>query len=154
MRNLRTITGTPGARDALTAVALALFGLLVMHGSGIHAHSTGATPDGENALVTSPHAGPHGHAERAATEAASGYAAGGVPEGGDLRATEPAGDQGTGVLGFCLAALAGVLVGVTLLRRRRGARIPRTLLPAWTHAVVEGGDRDPPEPLRLCVIRC
>ena len=69
---------------------------------------------------------------------------------------KPLGENGAGLLGLCLAVVAGLLLllGIALLLAPRGARIPRTLLPAWQPLRFIGRDRDPPGLRMLCVIRC
>lgn len=68
---------------------------------------------------------------------------------------KPLGENGAGLLGLCLAVLAGLLLlGIALLLAPRGARIPRTLLPAWQPLRFIRRDRDPPSLRMLCVIRC
>lgn len=152
MRDLRAPAGTRGARYALAAVTVALFGLLSMHGWGSHTgvHSMGATP----ASVMSPadsrvhdHSGP---SER--EPGASAPVVTDVPAGMD--SDEPVGESGATLLGLCLAVLAGLVLGIALLLARRGFRIPRTLLPAWQPLLFIGRDRDPPSLDMLCVIRC
>ncbi len=138
----------------LVAVALALFGLLSMHGWGSHTggHSMAMAPVGAPAsghvAIHEDHvaASDAGHAETGATN----YDA--FPQAGPDK--NPDGDPGASLLGLCLAILCGVLLGIALLLIRRGIRTPRWLLPAWSHPVFVGRDRDPPDPLRLCVIRC
>lgn len=53
MRDVRAPAGSGGARYALAAVAVALFGLLSMHGWGSHtgAHSMGAMPQNANVTI-------------------------------------------------------------------------------------------------------
>ncbi len=129
MRDLRAPAGTRGARYALAAVAVALFGLLSI-GPLSHDHSGPAAsePDTSEPIVA-------GH-----------------PVG--MSSEEPIGENGAGLLGLCLAVLAGLVLGIALLLVRRGVRIPRTLLPAWQPRLFIGRDRDPPSLGMLCVIRC
>ena len=156
MRDLRAPAGTRGARYALAAVAVALFGVLSMHGWGSHtgAHSMGAAPQSASVRIAA--SGPVGHSHSAPApierdtyeQIAAGHSAGSGSE-------EPVGESGAGLLGLCLAVLAGVLLlGIALLLARRGVRIPRTLLPAWRPLLFIGRDRDPPDLRMLCVIRC
>lgn len=155
MRYLRTPTWAPGARCAFAAVALASFGLLSMHGWGSHvsAHSLGVTPQAADATVTSGHTGTHATAPRA-----DGGRATAEQNRADRHAAfdseEPDGEGGPGMVGLCLAVLAGLLLGIALLLARRGLRIPRTLQPVWQHPAFIGRDRDPPDLRELCVIRC
>ena len=155
MRDLRAPTWAPRARFGLAAVAVALFGLLSMHGWGSHsgAHSMGATPQSANVMIAASDSGSHGHSGPAASEPdISGQIAAGHPAGMDP--DEPVGESGAGLLGLCLAVLAGLLLGIALLLARRGVRIPRTLLPAWQSPVFIGRDRDPPSLHMLRVTRC
>ncbi|WP_242498270.1 DUF6153 family protein [Nocardioides glacieisoli] len=154
MRN-RASTRASGAPFALAAVAVALFGLLSMHGWGSHtgAHSMGAMPESANVMIAASDPTRHDHSGRAASapdtseQIVAGHAAG-------WDSGEPVSESGAGVLGLCLAVLAGLLLGVALLLARRGVRIPRTLLPAWQPPLFIGRDRDPPDLGMLCVIRC
>jgi hypothetical protein len=91
-------------RCALVVVAVALFGLLSMHGWGSHAgmHPAGMTTDGAHPMVAQ---APHrlaAHDAEGQAAADAGYRAGAVgdeePSGGDL-----------GLLGLCLAVLGGLL---------------------------------------------
>ena len=150
MGDLRPATRTPGARLALAAVAVALFGLLSMHGWGSHAtHSPDAMatgPQGANVMVAAGHDGTVGHAPMT-DEGPAGLSAVHQPQA-------PDGDERGGMIGLCLAVLAGLLFGIALLLARGAIRIPRSLLPSRAHPVFLGRDRDPPGLLRLCVIRC
>ncbi|OIJ26048.1 hypothetical protein UG56_014730 [Nocardioides luteus] len=127
----------------LAAVAVALFGLLSMHGWGTHAGGAGAhdmsvmTAGGHEAAQVLP-AG-HGEADSPGAHISSG-----VPVDG----------EGGGLLGLCLAILGGLMLAVALFLARRGIRLLRSLLPAWPGPVFYGRDRDPPDLLQLCVIRC
>lgn len=154
MRDLRAPTGTRRARHALAVVAVALFGLLSMHGWGSHtgAHAMAATTPSATVVATGSDPASHGHSEPAASEPdATAHVVASQPAGTGL--DEP-GDSGAGLLGLCLAVLAGLVLAIALLLTRRGVRIPRTLLPAWRSAVFIGRDRDPPRLGMLCVIRC
>jgi len=72
-----------------------------------------------------------------------------------MSSEEPVGENGAGLLGLCLAVLAGLLLlGIALLLARRGVRIARTMLPAWQPLRLIGRDRDPPGLRMLCVMRC
>ena len=156
MQDLRAPTGTRGPRYALVAVAVALFGLLSMHGWGSHtgAHSVGATSQSAVAMIAASGAISHDHSGPAANEPdtpepiVAGHPAG-------MSSEEPVGENGAGLLGLCLAVLAGLLLlGIALLLARRGVRIARTMLPAWQPLRLIGRDRAPPGLRRLCVIRC
>ena len=159
MRDQRTPPRALGARLALAAVALALFGLLSMHGWGSHAgrhpmettpQSMGTAPQGATPLGPSAH---HGHAAPYDAQGPVGdETAGSSAPGGGSRG--PGGDEGAGLLGLCLAVLAGLVLGTALLLAGRGIRPPRSLLQAWPHPVLVGRDRDPPDLRDLCVIRC
>lgn len=155
MRELRASTSAPGARLALAAVALALFGLMSVHGWGSHvgAHLMGVTPQGTHAMIGSGHTGIHGEAALAgglrtsAEQSVADHQARMGPQ-------EPDGESGTEFLGLCLAVLAGLLLGIALLLARRGVRTLRTLLPVGQHRIFIRRDRDPPGLRTLCVIRC
>lgn len=155
MQDLRAPTGTRGPRYALVAVAVALFGLLSMHGWGSHtgAHSVGATSQSAIAMIAASGAISHDHSGPAANEPdTSEPIVAGHPAG--MSSEEPVDENGAGLLGLCLAVLAGLVLGIALLLVRRGVRIPRTLLPAWQPRLFIGRDRDPPSLGMLCVIRC
>lgn len=66
----------------------------------------------------------------------------------------PGSGHGADVLGLCLAVLAALLLGTGLLSARRRVRPPRPFLPTRPPSAATGRDRDPPDRLRLCVIRC
>lgn len=155
MQELRAPAGTGGARCALAAVAVALFGLLSMHGWGSHtgAHSMGATPPSANVMMVASDSASHGHSGPAAGEPdALAQVVASHPAG--VEPKEPVGESGAELLGLCLAVMAGLVLGIALLLMRRGIRIPRTLLPAWQSPVFSGRDRDPPGLGMLRVIRC
>jgi len=63
------------------------------------------------------------------------------------------GSGGMGLVGLCLAVLAGAVLGLALLLR---GRIPllRSMLPAFQQPPLFGRDLDTPDRLRLRVIRC
>lgn len=139
----------------LSAVAVALFGLLSMHGWGSHTpgHTMATAPAANAAAVAPGHAADHRMPtthDRASV--ADGDDSPGAVSPGDRE--KPGGDPGTGLLGLCLAVLCALLLGIALLLARRGLRIPRWQLPTCQHAVFIGRDRDPPDLLQLCVIRC
>lgn len=145
MQELRT-AHRRGTRLALAAVAVALFGLMSMHGWGSHA---GAHPMGAGSQSVMPvldQVGAHAPTS-VAVDDSDGSMAG-------HQSQAPDGDEGGGLLGLCLAILTGLIVGVALTLARRGIRILSSLLPTWPSLVRYGRDRDPPDLLRLCVIRC
>ena len=106
MQDLRAPTGTRGPRYALVAVAVALFGLLSMHGWGSHtgAHSVGATSQSAIAMIAASGAISHDHSGPAANEPdtsepiVAGHQAG-------MSSEEPVDENGAGLLGLCLAVL-------------------------------------------------
>ena len=139
----------------LTAVALALFGLLSMHGWGSHTsgHSMATAPATSTVAMNSGHTA---HSQMSVegdhtSLAIASRARAAASTGG---AEMPGGDHGASLLGLCLAVLTALLVGIGLLLARRRVRMPRPLLPAWSLSVFIGRDRDPPDLLQLCVIRC
>jgi hypothetical protein len=158
VRNLRSIAWTPGARYALAVVALALFGLLSMHGWGTHAGmhvETSQSPD-HVALV-------HGDGHASAAEAphpsqvagsAGAMDADAVGCKGDCSGSGSGSGGGIGLVGLCLAALGGLVLALALLLLRRCIPLLGTMLPSVRHPVLLSRDRDPPDLLRLCVIRC
>ncbi|HWJ65108.1 MAG TPA: DUF6153 family protein [Nocardioides sp.] len=132
MGDPRTASTSPGTRLALAAVAVALFGLLSMHGWGSHAtHAVTVTPQGAGLVQASAHHAMH--------ESPADH-------------TPAPGDDGE-LVGMCLAVLAAALLGIVTLLVRRGVPVPRAVLRAWSHPASTGRDRDPPDLLRLCVIR-
>jgi len=146
MQEVRTAAHRRGTRLALVAVAVALFGLMSMHGWGSHAgaHPMGAGSQGVMPVMN--HIGANTPASMAVDDS-DGAVAG-------HQSQAPDGDEGGGLLGLCLAILAGLIVGVALALTRRGIRVLSSLLPTWPSPVRYGRDRDPPDLLRLCVIRC
>lgn len=131
MRDLRTQVWAPGARVMLAAVALALFGLLSMHGWGSHAggHAMAMAPASSAVSTDSGQAGDHGHT---AMSNPSSNDLDWRPADGPARTgghEKPDGDPGDSLLGLCLAILCGLLLGLALLSARRGIRIPHWLLP-------------------------
>jgi hypothetical protein len=154
VRNVRSIATAPGARYALIVVALALFALLSMHGWGIHA---GAHADGGHRpiQIVAAHADAHGEPSAAGSDPVH-QAADGAAAGQNCRGAcgDGAPGSGTGVLGLCLAVLGGLILGLALLLLCGGVRVLRATMPTWRHPVLLGRDRDPPDLLRLCVVRC
>jgi hypothetical protein len=155
MRDLRTATLAPGARFMLAAVALALFGLLSMHGWGSHTlgHSVATAPATSTVAMDDGHTA---HSQIAVMGDHTSRADGGQPGGAASTREDgtPGGDHGASLLGLCLAVLSAMLLGIGLLLARRKIRIPRPLLPAWPPSVFVGRNCDPPDLLQLCVIRC
>lgn len=155
MQKLRAPGGTRRARYSLAAVAVAVFGLLSMHGWGSHAgaHPLGAMPQSAHSMIAAYGPVGHVHSAPAASERDTPHQiVAGLPAGVD--AEEPIGDGSSELLGLCLAVMAGLVLGIALLLARPGVRIPRTLLPAWQPLPFTGRDRDPPSLGMLCVIRC
>ncbi|WP_183093937.1 DUF6153 family protein [Nocardioides stalactiti] len=156
MGNPRGVAGASRARSALVVAALALFGLLSMHGWGTHAgmHSD---PSPAPAPVTLAHAGDH---PRGLPGAHGDHGAGGnvaadaAAVGCDDSCHGTGSGGGMGLAGLCLAVLGGLLLGLALLLVRRGTPLVRTMVPAFHHPIRLGRERDPPDLLRLCVIRC
>jgi hypothetical protein len=148
VQNFRSITGAAGARHALLVAALALFGLLSMHGWGTHAdmhpetsHNAAHAP----ALMGagSHHAGTPGSAtvdgnDDAGCDDCSGFESG----------------SGMGLIALCLAVLGAFVLALVLLLLRRGVRLLRAPEPVWRTIALLSRDRDPPDLLRLCVITC
>jgi hypothetical protein len=151
MQDLRTAARTPGARLVLAAAAVALFGLLSMHGWGSHAgaHPVPAAPHGMS--VTS------GAGDMLGFPTATGH----VTTNGESRSPAeghptgvPTDGQGGDLVDLCVAILSGLILAVALFIARRGIRILRSLIPAWPNPVLNGRDGAPPDLLQLCVIRC
>lgn len=152
MQDLRRASQTRGARLVLAAVAVALFGLLSMHGWGSHAstHIVGAVSHGVSIVAPAGHGDVHGLSPlsgEGATDQSRTHTTAQTP-GAPFDGVD--GD----LLGLCLAILSGLILAVALLMARRGIQILCTLLPAWPNPVFYGRDRDPPDLLQLCVIRC
>lgn len=138
----------------LAAVTVALFGLLSMHGWGSHAgsHPVGAAMQGVNMMSSTGHVGEHGLASMTDDDTAT-------RDGSSSPTTldqtpAPDDDEGGDLLGLCLAILTGLTLGVALFLARRRIWIFSNLLPTWPNPVLYGRDRDPPDLLQLCVIRC
>lgn len=153
MRDLRTATRAPGARLALAAVAVALFGLMSMHGWGSHTGAHLATPlPGPSNMTAASHDPAHGDTP------ATGDATLAMDDSSEPASRHPTqapnGDEGGGLLELCLAILAGILLGVALLLGRRRIRLARGTIQKRSLPVFIGRDRDPPDLRRLCVIRC
>ncbi len=150
MRTARTTTRARGERFALAAVAVAMFGLLSMHGWGSHAgHIISAAPH-DVSITSTDHGGMH-HPDRAAAPLTTESPADPAPDG---PAPAHGGGEAGALFGLCLAILTGILLALCLLVARRGTEALSNLLPAWRHPVVIGRDRDPPDLLELCVTRC
>lgn len=112
----------------------------------------GVTPQVANAMTASAYTGTHGAAASADDSASSEQRV--TDHRAGTGSEEPDGESGAGLLGLCLAVLAGLLLGIALLLARRGFPGPRTLLPAWQPPVFIGRDREPPGLRTLRVIRC
>ena len=134
-----------GTRLVLAAVAVALFGLLSMHGWGTHAGGAGAH---DMSVMTA-----GGHQDSQLLAATAGHVESGST-GAHVSSDVPVDGEGGGLLGLCLAVLSGLILALALFLARRGIRLPRSLIPARPSPVLYGRDRDPPDLLRLCVIRC
>lgn len=127
-----------------------------MHCLGSHTggHARALAPASS---AVSTHAGGytgHGHSsttDDASKESDSQAADRSASTGGQEK---PDGDPGASLGGLCLAVLCGLPLAMALLVARRRIRIPPWLLPSWTHPVFMGRERDPPDLLQLCVIRC
>ncbi len=151
--NRRSIAATSRARCALVVAALALFGLLSMHGWGTHAgmHAeTSHTP----AHAALPHGDDNGSVLATSHRGqAAGHATG---MGADTISCDNGcdGSDGMGLIGLCLAVLGGLVLGLALLLLRRRIPLTRTMLPTFQHPILLSRERDPPDLLRLCVIRC
>lgn len=155
-----------GSQRLLTLVAIALFGLMSMHGWGTHSSGHGGAHSGADQrsllAATTPTAHDHASADHApATSSASVIHAVVAGGGADLSATADdcdgeCSDAGAGLSlwSVCLAVLGLLALGLALLLLRRGVRDLRLSLPAWRPLELIGRDRDPPDLLRLCVIRC
>lgn len=139
----------------LAAVALALFGLLSMHGWGSHTpgHTVAMAPATSAVTIAFGHPT---HSQVTVVDHDKSHADGDKSLGAASTQGDqtPGGDHGASLLGLCLAVLSALLLGIGLLLARRKVRIPRPLLPTWPNSVLIGRDRDPPDLLQLCVIRC
>ncbi len=153
MRFFRSIAGAPGTRYAVLVATLALFGLLSMHGWGTHAgmHAEASHAPAHVVVVHSDaHASPPGVAHHGGGAAGSGAREAACDTCGD-----DGSDGGMGLIGLCLAVLGGVLASALALMLLRGwPLLLRTMLPTFRQPVLLSRDRDPPDLLRLCVIRC
>lgn len=157
MGNLRSIAGHLAARFVLVVAAVALFGLLSMHGWGTHAGmhpEVGHAPTHVASLNDNAHVREAGATQRTHTAAEttsqgriSATACDDDCGGSDL-------DVGIGLLGLCLAVLGGLMLALALLLLRRCIPLLRTMRPAYRYPALLSRDRDPPDLLRLCVIRC
>jgi Family of unknown function (DUF6153) len=138
------------------AVAFVIFGLLAMHGWGTHAgmhtgtnHSPAhvALPLGDDhaSVLTISHGG----------QAAGDTVAMDADPAGCHDGCGGAGSEGgMGLVALCLAILCGLVLAFALLLVRRCIPLLRTMLPAFPRPVLLSRERDPPDLLRLCVIRC
>ncbi|MDP3892318.1 hypothetical protein [Nocardioides sp.] len=156
MRNLRSIAGTPGARYVLVVAALALFGLLSMHGWGAHSGMhAGASPSSAHVALL------HGDDHTSVLATAHVGQAAGNASAMDAEAVScdngcggSGSDGGMGLVGLCLAVLGGLVMAFALLLLRRCHPLLRTILPRFQHSVLLSRERDPPDLLHFCVIRC
>jgi hypothetical protein len=157
VRHLRSIAGAAGTRYGFLVAALALVGLLSMHGWGTHAgmHAeTGHAP--AHAVLV--HSEAHASAPDATHHRDAAGAAAAAPK--DAATCDTCGDDGSDggmdLMGLCFAVLGGILAAALalLLLRRRCLPLLRTVVPAFRHPVLLSRDRDPPDLVRLCVIRC
>ena len=153
MPKLRTAVWAPGARLAPTVVALALLGLLSMHGWGVHTGVHAIDPGVRvNALVLPKLEGaPAGVAIIDAQP--SLMDAVGDPATHEAKGSEDGGGA-DGLLGVCIVILAAVGLGAVLRLVSHSFRPPLSLLPMWSTRVLIGRDPDPPGLSHLCVIRC
>ncbi|PWN04965.1 hypothetical protein DJ010_01575 [Nocardioides silvaticus] len=156
MKDLRSIAGSSRARYALVVAALALFGLLSMHGWGTHAgmHAESSHSPAHVALL-------HGddHVSVLATSHSGQVPGDAAAMDADAVSCDDGCDGsgsggGMGMIGLCMAVLGGLVLGLALLLLRRCIPLMRTMLPALQHPILLSRERDPPDLLRLCVIRC
>lgn len=162
VRNIRAVAGARGVRFALLVSVVALFGILSMHGWGIHA---------------SPHAGTHAgpqvqdldRLDDPMLQDGSGVfpasarvnheraAHGGHATTGDLAVCEAdcgSGHGSWGMAGMCLAVIGALLLGLGLLFLGRAVPRPPSLAHATRYLVAISRERDPPDLFVLSVIRC
>jgi hypothetical protein len=156
VRELRSIVGTSRGRYALVVAAVALFGLLSMHGWGTHAGTYSEMS----------HAPAHvalGHGDEHAFTLATSHGGQAVGDAAAMHADTvgchngcggSGSDGGLGLVGLCLAVLGGLVLAFALLLLRRCIPLLRTMLPSFQHPILLSRERDPPDLLRLCVIRC
>lgn len=150
MRDRRSISGARGARYVLVVAALALFGLLSMHGWGTHAGTHGES--GHAPTLVAVHG--KGHHTTHADSSIAPVAAAAVGDANPAACDGGCGDTGTGLAGMCLAILSGLVLALAMIARRRRIRLLWAALKAQRYLVSLGREPDPPDLLRLCVIRC
>lgn len=147
----RTITTHLRRLLAVAAWVLLIGGLFAMHGLGTH--GAGAH-DGMSTTTEAT----QGHAHHAAMETAVGEQA--PPDnraGGRDDGTQDGGrgHGGMGLLMLCVVILAAAIAVFTLVLLRHLQRSPLFTTPrSFLEILVVGRDRDPPDLLRLSVIRC
>ncbi|WP_246159591.1 hypothetical protein [Nocardioides antri] len=142
----------------LVVAALALFGLLSMHGWGTHAGMHAGTSHSPTHVAPThgdDHASVHATAHGGQV---AGAAAAMAVDAHTVSCDNGCGGSGTdggmGLVGLCLAILGGLVLAVALLLLRCCIPLLRTMLPMFRHPVLLSRERDPPDGLRLCVIRC
>lgn len=152
---LRSTPGASRARYAIVVAALALFGLLSMHGWGTHAGMHTETSHSPAQIAPSQD---DGHPDVLAAPHHNSLVSGAAPTYSETVSCDDgcgASGSGTGLLGLCLAILGGLLVlAVALLVLRRCMPLLRTIRPTFRNPVPMSRDRDPPDIFRFCVIRC
>lgn len=196
MRLTRSAATPRLERLALGTIAVALFGLISMHGWGSHSSQPLPALPGEALHVQ------HGGAltaDTVSTTANAWHASGqdmirisvqtpahqtmyaglrtakavsvlasqqrdivsqhptstGIDDTGETRAAGRDGHNAHGgLVGLCLAILAGLVLLALLLTGHCGVHPLAAWLPAWSLPVCIGRDRAPPDLLRLCVVRC
>lgn len=168
MRLTRAATTARGERLALAAVVVALFGLMAMHGWGSHSapsmpeSSSPGMPAHTSSHLSFPYDGPGGGQGRMSVSERSGNTEalpaptvstdGSATGAADIDVDDD--EHHGGLIGICLAILAGfVLAAILRARQQRLPTLP-AWLPSWTFPVLIRRDRDPPDPLFLCVVRC
>jgi len=148
VQNLRGITGAAGKRHALLVAVLALFGLLSMHGWGTHA---GMHPEPS-------HNATHALTPMDAVSHHAGTTDSATVAGHDDAVCNECNGSGSGsgmeLIVLCLAVLGTFVLALVLLLLRRGVRLLSATEPVWRPIALFSRDRDPPDLLRLCVIRC
>lgn len=168
MRLTRAAITASGERFALAAVVVALLGLMSMHGWGSHSApsmSESSTPSMSahtSRYLSFPYDGPGVGQERMnvsertrdtdALLATTVSTQSSATRAADVDVDEH--DSHSGLIGICLAILAGFALAAILRARQQRLRALPAWLPSWSLPVLVRRDRDPPDPLRLCVLRC
>ncbi len=163
MLDVRSAAGFAGPRLVLVAAAVAIFGLLSVHGWGTHAGMHNDASHASHASHASNDVAPlNGAADvpgvepaqrtHAAAEGATQSRVGGVVCVDGCGGVDPG--VGMGLLGLCLAVLGTVMLAFAVLLRRRCIPLLRTMRPAYWYPALPSRDRDPPDLLRICVTRC